>query len=444
VSLGTVVRWLPRHGLARVLLNRAARQGDLRARMICDPAAAAEPFAMYERFRAQGPLVRGRLMWTTVDHRIADHVLRSDAFGTPADPQRLPRPLRALARMFPDELTAGPVDPPSMLATDPPDHTRYRRLVAKVFTARAIESLRGRTEQLTDELLDRLGDGPSTADLVHAFAAPLPVTVIAEVLGVPVGARDRLLAWGNAATPALDMGLSYRRFATTEAGIRSFNGFLSGHLDRLAREPGDDILSQLVTASTRATDHDQRLTRAELLSLAGLLLAAGFETTVNLIGNGAVLLLRHPDQLQLLRDRPQLWPNAVEEILRYDSPVQNTARSALHDTELDGVRLRQGAIVAVLLGGVNRDPRVFPNPDRFDVTRPNARDHLAFSAGAHFCLGEALARMEGEIALRRLFERFPDLRLAAEPVRQPTRTLRGYARVPVGVRSVQEERLLGA
>jgi cytochrome P450 len=316
-----------------------------------------------------------------------------------------------------------------MLAVDPPEHTRYRRLVSRVFTARAIEGLRARTEELTGELLDGLARGPATTDLVTGLAAPLPVTVIAELLGIPPGMREALLRWGHAAVPALDLGLPYRQFSRVEQAIRSFNGYMATHLDRLAREPGPDILSQLVTARTAG----ERLTRRELLAIASLLMAAGFETTVNLIGNGAVLLLRHPDQLDRLRADPGLWPNAVEEILRHDSPVQNTARRALRDTEVVGHPVGAGTIISILIGGANRDPARFADPATVDVARPNAREHLAFSAGVHFCLGAALARLEAETALRRLFERFPDLRLDGRPTRRPTRTLHGYQTIPVAL-----------
>jgi cytochrome P450 len=162
-----------------------------------------------------------------------------------------------------------------------------------------------------------------------------------------------------------------------------------------------------------------------------LLLAAGFETTVNLIGNGVGLLTAHPEQLALLRAEPQRWPRAVDEVLRVDSPVQRTGRVAQRDTKVAGEQFRPNQVVILMLGGANRDPAVFPDPDRFDVTRPNAGDHLAFSSGAHFCLGAALARMEGEVGLRALFDRFPDLALAGPPRRRPTRVLRGYASMPV-------------
>jgi cytochrome P450 len=264
-------------------------------------------------------------------------------------------------------------------------------------------------------------------DLVEAYAALLPVTVISEILGVPVSMRTQFLDWGNQAAAALDIGLDYREYRDSERGIRSLNLWMYEHIERLRRDPGDDLLSQLITVE----DGGARLSDVELMATAGLLLAAGFETTVNLIGSGAQLLLTHPDQLELLRGDPSLWPNAVDEILRLESPVQNTARYAGADTEICGLPIPKSAFVAVLIGGANRDPEVFADPDRFDVRRANAREHLAFSAGVHYCIGAALARAEGRIGLQVLFERYPELAPAGTPTRRGTRTLRGYQTLPV-------------
>jgi hypothetical protein len=203
--------------------------------------------------------------------------------------------------------------------------------------------------------------------------------------------------------------------------------WMLGHFARLRSNPGDDLLSQLVTLK----DQGEQLTEDELAATAMLLLGAGFETTVNLIGSGTVQLIAHPEELERLRAQPELWPNAVEEVLRYESPVQRTARVAMASTRLAGTAMKSGQLVVALIGGANRDPAVFENPHRFDVARANAREHLAFSAGVHYCLGAALARLEGEIGLRTLFERFPDLALAGSPTRRGTRVLRGYDEIPV-------------
>jgi cytochrome P450 len=390
----------------------------------------ADPFPFYEQVRAQGPLSRGRLAWTTADHAVCSTVLRSEDFRVGPDEDTLPAVARRLLVWSRNPQAPGPVDPPSMLAVEPPDHTRYRRLVSKVFTARAVEGLRARTQEIADDLLDRL-EGRDRAELVETYAALLPVAVISEVLGVRPADHGTVLRFGNEGARSLDVGLSYRQFRAVDDAVRGFQGWLGGHLDQLRREPGDDLLSQLV----RIEDEGQRLDDTELRATAGLLLAAGFETTVNLLGSGTALLLQHPDQVALLREEPALWRNAVEEALRLEGPVQMTGRMAARDTELAGQTVRSGGLVLTYLAGANRDPAVFPDPHVFDVRRANARDHLTFSAGRHFCLGAALARLEGEIGLRSLFERYPDLALDGPGRRRTTRVLRGWEALPVRLRA---------
>jgi cytochrome P450 len=422
------IRWAARHGIARTVLSRHARRGNLDARLMTDRSLREDPFPSYDEVRARGPISRGPFALTSASHDACGAVLRSDQFGVELRPQQLPGlARRVIAASRGGALT--PIDPPSMLAVDPPTHTRYRRLVSKVFTPRAIEALRPRMEALAAHLLDDLaadGHGASV-DLVQRYAALLPVTVIAEILGVPLSMRDQFLIWGNGGAVTLDIGIGLREFRRAEADLTALRSWMIDHFDRLRRDPGADLLSQLV----QVQDADGGLTELELAGTAMLLLGAGFETTVNLIGNGTVQLIRHPEQLARLREDPALWSNAVEEVLRYDSPVQRTGRVAMADTEIAGQPIAAGSLVACLLGGANRDPAVFPDPHSFDVGRANARDHLAFSAGVHFCLGAALARMEGQIGLQALFDRFPDLSLVGEPHRRGTRVLRGYDRIPV-------------
>jgi cytochrome P450 len=419
-------RWVVQHGLVRQALRRALRRGDLQARAILDPAARADPYPLYDEVRASGPLVRGRLGRLTASHSVATALLRSDDFRAGPDEQALPAPLRRLTAWSRDPRALWPIDPPSLLVVEPPDHTRYRRLVARVFSARAVEALRPQVEAIADGLLDRL-EGRSEVDLVESYCTLLPLTVIAEVLGVPPADREAVLRYGNDTTASVDVGLSYRQFRTVDTAVRGFSAWLGAHLERLRAAPGEDLLSQLV----HLDDEGQRLDDTELRATAGLLLVAGFETTVNLLGSGTELLLRHPEQRALLRRRPELWPTAVEEVLRFESPVQVTGRFAVRDTELAGVRVPRGRLVVAMLGGANRDPEVFPDPHRFDVTRSNARDHLSFSGGRHFCLGAALARVEGEVGLARLFARWPELALARPGRRRPTRVLRGWEQLPV-------------
>lgn len=429
-----MLRWGVRHGLVRALAARRSRRGEFGARIMFDPALAADPFEHYERVRAHGRVLETGLALVTTDHALVTAVLRSPDFRTAgATPPALPGALRFAIRAG-GRSALGPVDPPSMLATDPPDQTRYRRLVSRAFSARNIAALRTRTEEVAEELLGAMAARGPRADLVEDYAALLPATVIAEMLGAPVEMREQFLAWGASGALSLDIGLPYREFRRAERDLDEFHRWMLGHFAAIRARGADsrseDILTSLVGA------HDEgRLTEDELSSTAMLLLAAGFETTVNLIGNGVEQLVRRPDQLAMLQARPELWPTAVDEVLRYDSPVQRTARVATRDTEVDGVRVPEGRLVVLLLGGANRDPGVFADPQRFDVTRANAGEHIAFSNGVHYCLGAALARMEGEVALRALFDRFPELALDGEPHRRPLRVLRGYDAMPVALGS---------
>ena len=423
------VRWGLQHGLVRGLLARAARDGDPQSRLIVDPAVRDDPYPVQEEVRARGPLVRGRLTWVTASHAVAKEVLRSPDFAAGPGESALPPAARRLLRWAHDPRALGPLDPPSMLVVEPPDHTRSRRLVAKVFTARAVEQLRPQVQAVADELLDDLARTPpgQSVDLVERYATQLPVRVICRILGVPADQEARVLALGNGVAPSLDLGLGWPAYREVQRSLHAFNTWLDDHLRRLRAHPGPDLLSQLV----HLEDEGSRLDDVELRATAGLLLAAGFETTVNLLGNGTQLLLAHPGQLAVLRAAPDRWPDAVEEVLRFESPVQVTGRGAVRPTTVAGVPVAAGAHVTLLLAAANRDPEVFTEPQRFDVTRENAREHLAFSGGRHFCLGAALARVEGEVGLRSLFERLPGLTAAPGATRRPTRVLRGWEHLPV-------------
>jgi cytochrome P450 len=422
------LRWGLRHGLIRRAVGRRVRMGDPTAGLMMDPALIADPFPHYDALRERGRLVDNTIVLNTAHHDLSTAILRSSPdFGMVGGPSgRAPAALRHAVRAA-GRGPLGPVEPPSMLTTDPPDHTRYRKLVTRAFSARAVAALRSRTEEIATDLLEDMAAKGRHADLVDDYASLLPATVIAEMLGAPVEMRRQFLKWGAGGALSLDAGLSFRQFRSSERDLAALQDWMRGHFEQIRRKPGDDILSTLVHAHSE----EGRLTEDELTSIAMLLLAAGFETTVNLIGNGVALLTAHPDQLTLLRAEPERWPLAVDEILRVDSPVQRTGRIANRDTVVAGERVRAGQVVVIMLGGANRDPAVFPDPNRFDVTRADAGDHLAFSSGAHFCLGASLARMEGEVGLRALFDRFPDLELAGTPRRRPTRVLRGYDAMPV-------------
>lgn len=419
-------RWVAMHGMVRAFMKVRGMRGDPLARLIAGHGRGIDPYPLMEEIRTRGPLVRMRFTWVSVDHAICRDVLRDKRFGVTAPSSMdLPRPLRALITRTEDSLVANPVEPPAMVVVDPPEHTRYRQAVAQSFTPRAIDALGSRVREVTDDLIESLG-GATHPDLIADYASQLPVAIIAEILDLPPDTRSRMLEWGHSGAPLLDLGIGWR---TYRAAIESLRG-----ADRELRErfhqlrvggPGDNPFSRLASHGT-LTDH-------EFTANAALLIGAGFETTVNLIGNGIVLLLRHPDQLARLRADPDLWPSAVEEILRIDSPVQMTARTAHCDVDIAGQRIAAGDMVALLLAGANRDPRVFAEPGRFDVSRANAREHLAFASGIHACLGAPLARIEGATALRALFEAFPDLELTAPPQPRGLVNLRGFSRLPANL-----------
>ena len=425
------VRWSLGHALPSMLLRRAAKKGDLHGQMFLatqHSGPAALEVAM-RNLRAEGAFYQGKYASVSVDNAAVRAMLSSPDAGAFIVGGEGTNPIARLQTWSMKDAPLGPLTPPSLLVTEPPDHTRYRKLVSRVFSVRAVEKLRERTQEIATDLLDWI-DPSSPDDLVASYCSLLPVTVIAEILGVPEADRDKVLRFGAAAAPSLDLGLSWGEFRRVESALRAFDQWLAGHLETLRQAPGDDLLSQLVSAQEDGVG----LTDSELKSTAGLVLAAGFETTVNLLGNGIALLAGDPAQLRLLREREELWPNAVDEVLRVDPPVLLTGRIAAADTEIAGVRMKRGAVMVGLLAGANRDPEVFAEPGVFDVARENAREHVSFSAGRHYCLGAALARMEGDVGLRTLFERYPDLRLEPGAVRRSTRILRGYEQLPVTLR----------
>jgi cytochrome P450 len=392
------------------------------------PRWRRDPYPMYARLRAADPVHRTRAAYGWVMFRHADclEVLRDARFS--ADDRNLAQ-FGALQRraMRAGVVAPGEERPNVMLRSDPPVHTRLRGLVSKAFTPRAVEKLRGRVEELADALLADLARR-ERFDLIHDFAVPLPVTIIAEMLGIP--ARDRALfkRWSDDLVGFLDPLVSPGA-ERLRATVAEFDAFMDAIGDERRRRPADDLVSALVLAE----EQGDRLSRDELRSTLALLLAAGNETTTNLIGNGTLALLAHPDAWARLREEPSIVPSAVEELLRFDSPVQFTARIALEDVEWRGHRLRKGENVVLALGSANRDPEVFADPDRLDLARAENR-HLSFGHGAHFCLGAPLARLEGQVALTALARRLPRLRLAVDPrklrIRRAT-FLRGLEALPV-------------
>lgn len=424
-------RWVTEHALPMTYLRVAALGGDLQAQVVTASAAGDHERleALLARARDHGALVPGRFAVLATRHASVKEILTS-----PDVRVGFPGPDGGTAERVARWSGAAhlhPLKPPSLLAVEPPDHTRYRKLLTRVFTVRAVEALRPRVEGIAAGLLEELearaaADPDVVVDLVEDYCARLPVIIIAEILGVPPEQHAKVLRMGSAAAPSLDLGLPWREFTEVEDSLAEFDEWIEGHLAHLRAHPDDTLMSRLL----RASDEEGILDHTELKGTAGLVLAAGFETTVNLLGNGIALLHDHPQQQAALDADPTLWPNAVEEVLRVDPPVHLTGRTVTRDTQVAGVALTENSMLTAMIGAANRDPDVFTDPERFDVARPNARDHLAFSAGRHHCLGAALARLEGEIGLRAIHERFPDLALLPGRVRRTTRVLRGHEHLP--------------
>jgi len=312
-----------------------------------------------------------------------------------------------------------------LIFMDPPDHTRLRSLISKAFTPRSVERLRPRIGELTGELLAPLRDA-GRFDVINDFAFPLPVTVICELLGVPAEDRDLFRQQTRDLAVLLDWDVTPEQLGGAAGAAMNFAAYLIPLFEERRRAPKPDLISALV----QAEEAGDRLGADELLTTVVLLLTAGHETTMNLIGNGLLALLRNPDQLAVLRGRPDLMPSAVEELLRYDSPVRLTVRTATADATLAGKTVRAGEQVMAMLDAANHDPAVFESPDALDVTR-DARHHVAFGGGAHYCLGAALARAEAQVALAALIA-LPDLELAVdEPEWRPLTTFHALQSLPV-------------
>jgi pimeloyl-[acyl-carrier protein] synthase len=316
----------------------------------------------------------------------------------------------------------------SMLVSDPPDHTRLRALVSKAFTPRMIEQLRPRIVAVVGELLDRMADREGPVDLIADLAYPLPVVVIAELLGVPPEDRVNFHEWSALLAASLDPLVSGELMDRVATAREALHAYLRGVIEERRRQPRADLISALVTVQERG----DALSEPELVVMCTLLLIAGHETTVNLIGNGMLAMLRHPDQLERLRAEPSLIVSAVEELLRFDSPVQMTGRIAASSVVIGGHTIEPGQWILPLLGAANHDPAEFAEPERLDLGR-NANAHVAFGRGIHFCLGAPLARLEGQIAIGALVRRFRTITLAGDPVRRDQITLRGLKSLPVSV-----------
>jgi cytochrome P450 len=398
-------------------------RGDPVARLML-PAAKADPYSLYADTRRRG-LVRSPLgLFAAADHATVASILRDRRFSSSPVHQPGYRP-----PSYPPEDPRAGLPAANLLSMDPPDHTRLRRLVTGAFTPRAIAGLEAWIRDVTVRLL-AAADSPAGFDLIDALAFPLPITVICHLLGVPAEDQAQFRAWGHDVAATLDPQTAASARAQTRAAELALTGYLQDLVRERRASPDDSILSALIAAE----DEGDRLSSGEVVSTALLLLIAGFETTVNLIGNGTVALLGDPDSWNRLRQDPALVPAAIEEMLRYDSPVQLTSRIATEDVEVGGSVIGAGRPVVVFIGGANRDPDVFERPDEFRIDRPDPGRHLSFSLGMHHCLGASLARLEGRIAIEELTRRYPALELAASPTRRPLLVLRGFESVPVRAR----------
>ena len=377
-----------------------------------DPTSAgilSNPYDTYHRLRDKDPIHRMRLIdgYVLTRYDDVDTVLR--------DHQRFSKNDGAY-----DEYR-------SMLHHDPPDHTRLRSLVSKAFTPRSVRELHPKVQRIVDELLADL-DGKDRFDLIEGFAFPLPVTVIAEMLGVPAHDMDRFKHWSNDISLTIEPTLRDDQIRRVERAADNLYEYFESIIEQRRSKPEDDM----ITALLNAEDEGDKLTHSELLGTLVLLLVAGNETTRNLIGNGMRALLKNPDQLQRLRDKPQMLDSAIDELLRYDSPVQLDGRLVHNDVEIAGQQISAGQRVLCAIGAANRDPAVFSQPDKLDIGR-NEKSHIAFGRGIHHCLGAPLALLEARAAFSAILERFSDIEMAAEPVYREQVVLRGLEELWVNV-----------
>ncbi len=393
-----------------------------------DPAFQANPYPYYDMLRANMPVYfwKDWNLWFLTRYEDCVAALKDARFG------------REITRVMPRE-ALGMSDEPAdnvralvlmqrswMLFKDPPDHTRLRTLVHKAFTPRMIERLRERAQVITDDLIDK-AQANGGMNLMADLALPLPVTVIAQMLGVPSEDQVIFHQWSHDLAGTLELTDMEEIYVRGSAATVEFSDYICGLIAERRKAPKEDLISALVSVEAEG----EKLSVDEMVAMCILLLVAGHETTVNLIGNGTLALLRHPDQWEKLKADPALIKPAVEELLRYDSPVQLTARWIMDDFEFAGQQFRKGQQVSMLFGAANHDPARFANPNELDITRdPNP--HIAFGNGIHFCLGAPLARMEAQIALATMARRLPNLQLLTnEPQRQPTLVLRGLSELPV-------------
>ena len=406
-------RWAVVHGALLGAARRRAREGVPAAELVVSPEPETGPGPAWDRMREHRPFAPGPApgMLVTAHYDVAREVLVSDDFGM------LPPAAGPL----------GPLSAPSLVTLDGDAHSHHRRLLTRAFTPRVVAGWREQCVAVVDTLLDALpaaADADGTVDLVDAFARPLPLRLIAEVLGLPAHGSEipaELPHWGDAATAGLDGGLTWERFVEMEEGVAALRGWLDEQVTAIGAHGGEGLLARLAEGGTT---HD------DLVVIALFLVGAGYETTMHLLAGSALQLARLPEETARLRAEPADWPSAVEELLRMCGPVTRAVRRAKADVEFQGAQVPAGTVVEVLVTAANHDPAAFPDPWTFRPGRE--RPHLALGRGAHHCLGAALARMEATVALPALVERFPELTPVDEPVHwSPNTLVRGRIRVPV-------------
>jgi cytochrome P450 len=395
-----------------------------------DPAFRADPHPWYDRLRLEAPAYRapgGPLVLTRYDDVAStlrsgevSRDIEANATIDESDPVAVRRRDRRQGAK-------------TILNLDPPDHTRLRRLVSKAFTPSAVSALRPRIEAMVDAVLDR-AEAHGAIELIDELAFPVPFQVISELLDMPTERADELRAWSQTLTLALEPTATLAELDRAQAALMQLVPYLVGIIERRRAAPGDDLLSALLAVE----DDGDTLSPSELISFVVLLYVAGHETTVNLIGNGTLALLRHPDQLARWRDDPSLDAHAVDELLRFDGPVQHTVRVAMAVLRYEGadgdeVVARPGDTILTVLGAANHDPAVFDDPHALVLDRPNANKHLAFASGIHYCLGASLARLEAQVAIGRFIRRFSHIELTGEPRWRDRLTIRGVDRLPLRV-----------
>ncbi|MFE9122393.1 cytochrome P450 [Streptomyces sp. NPDC007172] len=400
-------------GATRAILRAFGVFGDPFTRLL---QGQEDPYPLYAKVRRRGPLHRSHLgAWVTGSHELGSRILRDRSLFLNREQGGVP------GHEMMDEIPWNS----SILGLDPPDHTRLRRLAQPAFGPRMISKYQVQVEKLCHGLLDQLSarDG---FDLIEDFAGPLPLLVIGELLGVPEEYHDRFIHAGRKVGPVIDGVKSLKMAREFRGAVDDLDQVFTELIALRAGDPGDDLISRLTVANGEG-----KLSTEELLAFCTVLAVTGFETTTNLIGNAVLAMTGDRAQWDLLRDDLDLAPSAVEETLRFDSPALQAQRVPHQDIALEGHHIRADSSVVVLIGAANRDPEVYDEPDRFDLTRENPAEHLSFSGGIHYCIGAPLARMEGETALRVLAERLPDLRVAGQVRRRSSPVISGCTRLPV-------------